>query len=305
MVTSPAMARRRSGGRPAVLVAVLAAAVSGCAPDATPKAGTTPPVLSVTSVPQVTDSTHLSLPVMPFLLSDDETRLLGRAHAALIDTCMIRFDVAPPPPIPDPSSAGPETRTERRYGLTDPELARTHGYHLRADPPVGDAPAQLTADQELVLMGPTPAGTEFHGRTVPQGGCAQEATRALGGDLGNAELIQRVDVDSILLAMKHVRVREAFRAWSACMAARGHAYATPWDPPNDDRFSGPVPAPAEPAVAVDDVACKAETNVVGVWHAVDVAYQSAMIDEASAEFEQIADTTTARLESTRDLLDER
>lgn len=70
------------------------------------------------------------------------------------------------------------------------------------------------------------------------------------------------------------------------MKAKGHHYAAPWDAGNDPRFRGPRSTPTEVAVAVADVTCKEKTNVVGVWYAVDAAYQKAFIAANKAALER-------------------
>ncbi|RIQ20328.1 hypothetical protein DY240_18435 [Jiangella rhizosphaerae] len=247
------------------------------------------------TVAVVTDTTDLTLPVTAYLLSEEDLRLLDEAHTVALERCFERHGVAPPE-LPSLVPSVPVTHTERRYGLADPELAAASGYHLGDDD--GEKPElELSAEQELVLFGPAEDGMP-----VADGGCSGEAVGAVGGDLGNPEAAQRVDVRGVTLAMKDPRVREAFAAWSACMAAHGHDYATPWDPPNDPRFTGPSPGPGEIDVAVDDVACKEQTNVVGVWYAVDAALQTVMIGRDADVFAGIAAERADRLDRARAVL---
>lgn len=255
-----------------------------------------PPVAPDVTVAAVTGTTGLTLPVTEYLLSDDDLRLLDDAHTAALGRCFARAGVVPPE-LPSLVPSVPVTHTERRYGLADPELAAASGYHLSDDD--GAKPElELTAEQERVLFGPPQAD----GTPAADGGCSGEAVAAVGGDLGNPEAAQRVDVRSVTLAMKDPRVRTAFADWSACMADRGHEYTTPWDPPNDPRFTGPAPGADEAAVAVDDVACKEETNVVGVWHAVDAALQTVLIDAEPDVFAGVAAERADRLDRARAVL---
>jgi hypothetical protein len=122
----------------------------------------------------------------------------------------------------------------------------------------------------------SPAPVRHRGKPVPEGGCMGEARRALvrDGAVGEAEPVRRIDTASVLRAMEDPRVRSAFDQWSACMEKRGHAYDDPWQAINDKAFRGPGVTPREIATAVADVACKRETNLVGVWYAVDAAYLS-------------------------------
>jgi hypothetical protein len=61
------------------------------------------------------------------------------------------------------------------------------------------------------------------------------------------------------------------------MAAAGHDYPGPLDPPKDPRFQGAVATPLEVATARADVACKQRTNLVGVWFADESRLQLSLI----------------------------
>lgn len=277
----------------------VAALVSGLpTPGALQKLGGVPPVAPAVSAPVVADATDLTLPVMRYLLTPDDERLLGQAHGVLVDRCFDRFGIAAPS-LPE-AVPPPVTRTERRYGLTDAVLAATSGYHLTTSD-TEKAAIGMSPDQELVLFGSPTPDTVVQGEPVPAEGCSGEAIRELG-ELGSAELSQQVDVRSVVLAGKDARVRDAFAAWASCMAERGHTYTMPWDPPNDARFTGPTPADTEAAVASDDVECKSESNVAGVWFAVDAALQTVMIDRHAAEFADIAADNSRRLDRARSIL---
>jgi hypothetical protein len=81
------------------------------------------------------------------------------------------------------------------------------------------------------------------------------------------------------------RIRAVFRAWSACMARHFYHYASPsqveghhWRTP---------PNKAEIATAVADVTCKAQTNLLNTWLAVEAAYQQALIGQNLATLSQL------------------
>lgn len=297
--------RRRAWTAVPVLVALAAGAAAGCSAPASgeepgPQVSVTPvdirqptstPTVSVT--PGLLDSTHLRLPLDAYLLSDRERADLAFAQDALVTRCAARYGVTMPPP-PRRQQLGPRTYTERRYGLTDPVLAAADGYHLGERDPrnVGKPPTpDLSPTQALVLTGRR-AATDATGtpdapvQPVPAGGCLGEADRKLGGSWDNTDLVEAIDNNSVIDATKNPQVLATFRAWSACMKAKGHRYAAPWDAGNDSRFRGQHSSPAEIAVAVADVACKEKTNVVGVWYAVDAAYQKAFIAANKAALDQ-------------------
>ncbi len=298
------------GRRARVAVPALAVlgALTGCSAPAEGQESTALP--EVTSIPVILDSTHLKLPMGPYLLSTQEMDDLTTARDIFLRRCAGGFGVELPA-HPKQRRLGPITYTERRYGLADPALAAEDGYHLgdrdarHAPKPAGP---ELSAAQELVLTGtPPPAATpepksrsrstrpRHHGRQIPADGCLGEANRKLGGSWGDPEIVERIDATSVLQAAKDGRVVAVFRDWSACMKARGYRYAAPWDPANDGRFAGPHSSPTEVAVATADVACKQKTNVVGVWYAVDAAYQRAFIARHRVALDQVKKDKAAKL----------
>ncbi|MGW6458948.1 hypothetical protein ACWF94_24020, partial [Streptomyces sp. NPDC055078] len=240
----------------------------------------------------------LVLPIEPYLFTDRQVARLLRARGVLTAACMRRFGHA----WPAPSRAAPETgtlnpaNTAHRYGLTDESAAARHGYR---PPPGTAAPPRKKEDpgprpgpgQMLVLTGTaadgTPARRDGRGRAVPAGGCLGEATEALSGDpekIGNRELVGAVNIGSYQDSRRDPRVVAVFRAWSRCMQRYGYDYADPAQPPGKaPEFAGPTASPAEIALALRDVACKRETNVVGVWSSVDAAYQRRAMGEKRQE----------------------
>jgi hypothetical protein len=76
------------------------------------------------------------------------------------------------------------------------------------------------------------------------------------------------------------------------MQEKGHQYKGPLDPPADARFQ-PSGTTQERKTAKDDVACKASTNLVGRWYAVESAYQTALISDHKAELAALAQAQEA------------
>lgn len=258
----------------------------------------------VTATPVLLDSTDLRLPLEPYLLSTQELADLTTAREVLAGRCAARFGVTMPAPPPRHRQVGPHTRTERRYGLADPALAADDGYHLGDRDPrnLGKMPeTNMSATQELVLIG-MPEHRRVRGQTVPAGGCFGEADRKIGGSPDNPDVVGAIDTRSVVRATKDPRVVATFHAWSACMKAKGHHYAAPWDAGNDPRFTGPHSSLSEIAVATADVACKKKTNVVGVWYAADVAYQKALIEQNQAALDKARKDNAAHLLAAADIL---
>ncbi|MGW3290516.1 hypothetical protein ACWDR3_38370 [Streptomyces sp. NPDC001002] len=236
------------------------------------------------------DVSSLVLPVEPYLFTDRQVGRLFRAKAVLTESCMRRFGhswPAPTGPIPETGTLNP-ANTAHRYGITDAAKAARYGYHPvpgSVPPQVKNKPtrAQPAPEAMLVLRGlhqdGTAASTDSRGRRLPVGGCEAEATKALSGDpqkLGNQQVVSAINIGSYRDSQRDPRVVAAFRAWSQCMKQHNndYTYADPTRAPGKNpTFNGPTAGPAERALASTDVACKRKTNVIGVWSAVDAAYE--------------------------------
>ncbi|SDT80860.1 hypothetical protein SAMN05216371_6466 [Streptomyces sp. TLI_053] len=295
---APAPVRRsvRSVGAP-VIAALLAlgGAVTGCASSGPAPAPAAAP--SVDAVPTLATADGRALPIARFLISPDEDRRIEAARTALIGSCMKRFgfDYAPPA-----LGTKPDLMT-RRYYLTDAASAAAQGYHWgpSADQRQPSAAPQPPAPELQAVLGhgrggpdssTEPAGRTHNGVAIPPGGCLGEADDTLtrgGGilqdDAGALEINGRGFTDS----MADGRVKAAFAAWSRCMKEKGQTYASPVDAVRDERwFSSPTATAPEIAAATADVDCKQRNNVVGIWFAVETAYQNRAVQADAKRLEQ-------------------
>jgi hypothetical protein len=105
--------------------------------------------------------------------------------------------------------------------------------------------------------------------------------------LGTAALVEQINDQSFADSMKTPAVQAVFRSWSSCMQAKGFHYATPMDAVNDKAFGGATATPAELQTAQADVACKQQTNVVGVWFAAEADRQHALMAPHAGELRTI------------------
>jgi hypothetical protein len=190
------------------------------------------------------------------------------------------------------------TDNERRYGLFDPESARQRGYRPIARQS-GGRPGQAfakdwTESELFILAGREHPGfenvetmpTDNAGKALPDGGCLSEAVTILTSGtrispMRRTTLIEGLGHESYQRAEKDSRVRAAVEAWAGCMRKVGYSYASIWEP-NDTRWPDPV-GEQEIATATADVACKLQTNLVGIWFAVESAYQERLIEQHELE----------------------
>ncbi|MER6915103.1 hypothetical protein ABT354_25790 [Streptomyces sp. NPDC000594] len=307
-----------------VATALLLAAVGAsgaCAPPsgapgpAAEESGPPP----VATVPLMLSVRDLVLPIEPYLFTDRQIAGVLRARGKLAAVCMERYGHSWPAPSGPSGETGTlnPANTAHRYGLTSAAVAARHGYHPAGDtvlrPRAKDRGPRPVPAAMRVLTGFGPDGSPVtrdpRGRAVPPGGCLGEATAALSGDpdrIGNRELVGEINIGSYQRSRRDPRVRAVFRAWSRCMAARGYDYPDPVRVPGaGDRAAGPVPSRTEIALAVADVECKRTTNVVGVWSAVDAAYQRRAMGERRSELAAVARDIRTQLANAERVLADR
>lgn len=241
--------------------------------------------------PKLLRSVDLRLPLDDYLLSPAELRDLSAARVLLIRRCMTAAGLDYPSRA-DSAPKGPMTWNERRYGITDPDLAAVDGYGLGAREPVSGKPApRLDAEQRAALDGP-------QGCTVRAG---EEQRR--GDPKLDRDLPRRLTAASFARSRRDPAVVDVAREWSDCMRAKGFRYTDPLAPPADRRFAGPgEPAAAEIATATADVECKRRTNLVGVWFTAESAIQDGLVAGNRAELRRIRQTNDAELALSRRLV---
>ncbi|EIV96582.1 hypothetical protein [Frankia sp. QA3] len=290
---------------PAATLATLAMAatlVAGCGSTRSPA-----PAASTARPPVLLDGASLHLPLDRYLLGPRESATVAQAYRTLLAQCTRRFGLPDPRPRPVTSDQ-PATLNERRYGITDAALAATAGYRVSKPrptsiPPTPAGSATTPDPRTLDILTGRHAGT-VDGRPIPDGGCSGEAKRRLnaGAPAGtDPDLAQRLSQTSYFAAGRDGRVQEVLRAWSACMRTHGLRYSSPLTAAADPRFrTGPVSA-TETAVAATDIACKRQTNLVGVWFSVESELQRPGLAANRNALERIRQTNQIQLKVARSL----
>ena len=293
----------------ALVLLVTPTVLSGCATDvADPEAKgesvleAGAPVLSQSNV----DDLHL--PLDDYSLSSTEYLAIQQAAWTLTAACVERFGGSYTLRTASMAAAirrDPMGGNDRRYGLVDLSTAQQYGYQLPDEE--GDLMDERRWDpspRELLLVrGEVPDGQErpktAAGKKLPEGGCLGEAnqvfSRGQDVDPETAQLMQTLRAETFFQAEADPLVVEATRLWSECMDERGFSYASPRDANNSLGSRALDRRQIETAVA--DVECKTATNYVGVFSAVESAYQRRAIRENAAALSGVPEALRADLEA--------
>lgn len=257
----------------------------------------------VTDIDVVVDPSQIVLPADSYLLILHQWRIPERAINILGRECMQRFGLDWP--VVEPMDDNGRADHSRRYGIMELHIAQTHGYHpvdLTTDNGQSYEPTDLEID---VWVG---GGSHGLAGQVPEGGCVGEATRLVeqGAPPAPNLDLQQVFGEAYERAEQDSRVVDAFERWSRCMHNRGYPYDSPWDANDDPQWwEADKPTDPEIQVAVADVECKRETNLVGTWFAVESAYQDRLIDEHAMELVAMRDYFQAVIDNATEIVEGR
>jgi hypothetical protein len=248
---------------------------------------------SVGPIEPMTNTLNLLLPLDQYMLSLSDYRRLAEARGILVRRCMQRLGID----YKTLTRPGPglQTRNERRYGITDVDEARRFGYR-KPQPPTAATPPNSVQDPKMFALLFGKSARRYTSRPVPAGGCVGEAHRGLatGRSAGVEDVAQPLAMKSWSMSAADPRVRQVFATWSACMKHAGLDYPTPIDVLRDRELRAKSSL-AQRATAVADTACKREHNIIGVWAAVEAAYQRALIEQNQAALDLQRDANATRL----------
>ncbi|MBT2450209.1 hypothetical protein J7F03_24660 [Streptomyces sp. ISL-43] len=245
------------------------------------------------------ESKDLVFPLAAYLPTPQQHAVLDVAQDVLIDQCMKRYGLR----YDQRRKADPAATSDGalRYGVSSEADATRYGYanprlvkDKPAQPPMGPNERLILAGPEADMSKPGPKSQEeaeksaegtstVAGQTVPAGGCLGESARKLHtptDDTVDNMAVQGFGLDSFARSREDSRIRAVLGQWSARMAKQGHKVDDPVKAPSQ---LGLKPAdlngPRAIAAAQQDVACKKETNLVGVWFSVETAYQKRVIEQ--------------------------
>jgi len=278
----------------------IAVAIAACASSSQ----TTPAVPSGAPIPTTTSIVGLHLPIESYMLTPIQSVERDWDASVIVSACMHRHGFVYPigrRATPGSTAVDAYTALFRRYGVTEAQSVRIWGYHVPGDAAEAgsDATKHVLPTNELrVLTGTDPASGaaigSYNGRPVPAGGCLGEPDRVIaGGDnlqgpgSSAGGIVATIKSESFTQSLTDPRVMAVFARWSACMRTDDYHVANPLDAANIPSMGDPRPTATEIAKAEADVACKARTDLVGVWYAVESDYENAAIRANTTQLHQV------------------
>ncbi|MBT2476779.1 hypothetical protein [Streptomyces sp. ISL-94] len=293
-------ARRRSAAAAAVLL--TAVFLAGCSGTGDAQGGE--PKLGPVEVDPATAT--LSLPRDAHTGTEAERIRMGQVQQTLVFRCMARYGFTyEGVKSAEAGGGGAEDRHEYLFGLADPAFAAAHGYDKSAGggtPSKPPAP-QLSDSAYVVMNGEQPgsqggkipdakteeeaaqvdSGLTAAGQKVPAGGCGREGYRKLYAPTKDSvDLLFTFGLASEAhdRSKQDSRVVKVLKQWSACMDKSGYSgIDTPYDVVEKLGLEGDRSGPKAVTAANADVACKREVDLVGIWAAVEKAYQERLVEE--------------------------
>ncbi|MFF2618564.1 hypothetical protein [Kitasatospora sp. NPDC058046] len=267
--------------------------------------------------PTVTNGVEgLHLPIETYMLTPKQATDYDWVRQAATGACMKRYGQdypVAPQPAPDSQMYG---LLNRRYGVADTQTARAWGYHTPATGRSGEgSPAsepttlgQMNERARMVLTGTDPKtgarAPEFDGKALPEHGCVAELERlmpgAAGGPGGPASggegLVSEIKAQTFTESQTDTKVVAAVAAWSSCMKSRGYDLTDPLHATdNATSLDDAAPSTAEIAQALTDVACKRDSNLIGIWFAAESDRQNALINAHADQFAKVKTDLTAEV----------
>ncbi len=251
-------------------------------PDPEPSTSESPPPLG--TIPKVTSTAPIAMPLDSVMTSLSDVDLLETAGELKARDCMrsLGFTTWTTGAIPGPSA----DKDSDLFDYLPSADATQSGYPpaLSDKSPALGASSETAVSEDAVRAYTGTEATTASGAAVPDGGCEAEGDRQLKGAAAELPVDPRLLlVEAQFSALRDDRMQQAFATWSACMAKRGYRYDDPLSAHLDPRWAertSDTPAGAEEkATAAADAACQQEGNLVGMYKALETAYQKRLLDE--------------------------
>lgn len=235
----------------------------------------------------------MRLPLEKFMLSYADEMLIQEARDRAEISCMQRLG------FPgwktetigsNPPQSSNASNMHRRYGLSDASQAAQYGYRVPGDSRRNGAPDiadQETPEAAVALTGKSSTGetrSQLKGKALPEDGCMGEVRQKVGNS--NMDLVEELSIKSFEQSQRSPEVQEATTRWSTCMKGKGYSVDSIWDAGeliDPTKGSSDVDATH---LAVSEVECKEQTNLIDVWFTTEKAVQEQLIKVHSADLLQ-------------------
>nr|WP_202509698.1 hypothetical protein [Streptomyces sp. SID5643] len=250
----------------------------------------------------------LTLPLEAYMASYEDQVTVEQAANELQQSCMKDYgiDLTLPRAGANPPPSDNDANIERRYGLTDRAQAEKYGYELppalqehtkqtmrdlsgvevevltgHTKPELPQAPEGVKTGSAFTGPGQTkPARAEYNGKKLRAGGCIGWSKAQLGVKEADPTFVAQLAGDSLVQSMKDDKVIKAIAAWSSCMDGKGHkGLADPYKAMDQGVTHDGKPSQESIALAVDDIDCKKQTDLVKIWSEVESAIQNKQITD--------------------------
>lgn len=110
----------------------------------------------------------------------------------------------------------------------------------------------------------------------------------MDGILLDPQIAVNVNLQTMYDARQDERTKSVFTKWSLCMKDRGFNYKDPLASISDTEWQkSSKPTAHELKVATADAACRHKENVVGIWYAVDYAYEEQALAANAASMAKV------------------
>lgn len=256
----------------------------------TPEPTTPTPIVEppLGTVPLITSRAPIAMPLDSFMTPMNDIKLIDTARTIAATNCMHSLGFADWTNDSVVDSVPSDYQESDILDYLDPtEVAKTGYPTTRVDKSseVGaitaksSAPAP-TSEELAAYFGSGPK--TVNSLDVPSGGCSATGAQAVTGSSDQLPADPREIQDEARFAsLDDSRMKKAFGAWSACMAQHGLTYDDPLSSQNDPRWGDRTAAtPAgdgEKQVAAVDADCQKDINLVGIYKALQIAYQKQLI----------------------------
>ncbi len=247
--------------------------------------------------PVLTNTSQINLPLLAYLPSDDENRLIDKAVARYQAQCAQRFGVT----LQAEDNYIEPVIPQRRYGLVNRDEVEVYGYGMPPAPGQEEdddekkegvaSPKQALEDE--VMTGKSSDGSrstlkDSDGKPVPEDGCSKEGWDRVHGDIpfDYDELPDNLMSKARNLLFSDPRYLEAEKDWAACMRKAGYEFEHLHEAGNsvqDKDFE------TQKAMALLEVDCSLEVNLPGRAMAIDVEHQYKLIKENEAQLRDVLD----------------